>query len=337
MKPRLGFVGVGWIGRNRLEALLQDDAAEACVIVDPVRENRLAAAELAPKAVQYGSLEEALTHELDGVVLATPSALHAAQTITALEHGVAVFCQKPLARTAGETRVVVETARTADRLLGVDFSYRHTAAMQAIAAHAGSGELGSIYALDLTFHNAYGPDKPWFYDRAQSGGGCVMDLGVHLVDLALWLTGFPSVESVESHLYAGGTRLPAGAAHGPCEDYAAVQLALDGGISVRLTCSWNLPAGRDAVISATVWGTGGGLAMRNVNGSFFDFVAERYARTQTFVLSEPPDDWGGRAAIAWARELGRGARFSATAEEHIRVAEVVDAIYGAPGSISCVS
>jgi predicted dehydrogenase len=48
-----------------------------------------------------------------------------------------------------------------------------------------------VRAVDLTFHNAYGPDKPWFYDPAQSGGGCVMDLGVHLVDLALWTLGWP--------------------------------------------------------------------------------------------------------------------------------------------------
>jgi predicted dehydrogenase len=48
-----------------------------------------------------------------------------------------------------------------------------------------------VFAVDLVFHNAYGPDKPWFYDPELSGGGCVMDLGVHLVDLALWSLDFP--------------------------------------------------------------------------------------------------------------------------------------------------
>ena len=48
---------------------------------------------------------------------------------------------------------------------------------------------GEVYAINLVFHNAYGPDKDWFYDMAQSGGGCVMDLGIHLLDLAHWITG----------------------------------------------------------------------------------------------------------------------------------------------------
>src|SRR5512138_3737632 len=64
------------------------------------------------------------------------------------------------------------------------------------------GALGEVYAVNLVFHNAYGPDKPWFYDARLSGGGCVMDLGIHLVDLALWALGFPEVEVLASRLAA---------------------------------------------------------------------------------------------------------------------------------------
>src|SRR4051794_26117869 len=95
-KPKLGFLGVGWIGRHRLEAVANAKAAEIAVIADPVEENIAAARLLAPDAVCADSLEELLEHELDGVVIATPSALHATQSIEALERGVPVFCQKPL-------------------------------------------------------------------------------------------------------------------------------------------------------------------------------------------------------------------------------------------------
>jgi predicted dehydrogenase len=98
-------------------------------------------------------------------VIATPSALHAEQAIAALDRGLAVFCQKPLGRDASETRAVVEAARRADRLLGVDLSYRYTRAAAALRDEVRSGALGEVYAVDLVFHNAYGPDKPWFYDR----------------------------------------------------------------------------------------------------------------------------------------------------------------------------
>src|SRR5690606_4635728 len=95
-----------------------------------------------------------------------------------------------------EVQPVIEAARSADRLLGVDFSYRFTEAMQAVRSLVEGGALGRVYAVDLVFHNAYGPDKPWFYDPRLAGGGCVMDLGIHLVDLALWTLGFPVVRDV---------------------------------------------------------------------------------------------------------------------------------------------
>src|SRR3712207_6976378 len=79
--------------------------------------------------------------------------------------------------------------------------------MRAIREIVQSGGLGRTYAVDLVFHNAYGPDKPWFYDPALSGGGCVMDLGVHLVDLALWSLNNPSIASVTGKLFAGGAPL----------------------------------------------------------------------------------------------------------------------------------
>jgi hypothetical protein len=65
-----------------------------------------------------------------------------------------------------------------------------------------------------------------------------------------------------------------------------------------------------------------------VNGSFFDFVAERLHGTRTETLSTPPDDWGGRAAIDWTRRLAEGARFDPTAEEYVAVHDVLDRIYG---------
>jgi predicted dehydrogenase len=164
-----------------------------------------------------------------------------------------------------------------------------------------SGGLGRVHAVDLVFHNAYGPDKPWFYDAALSGGGCVMDLGVHLVDLALWALDFPEVPDVSGKLFAGGERL--GTHPDRVEDYAVATLELDTGAVVRLACSWRLQAGCDAVISAAFYGTEGGAALRNVDGSFYDFVAERYRGTARETLAVPPDAWGGRAAADWAARL----------------------------------
>jgi predicted dehydrogenase len=309
-----------------MQAIVEADAADVVAIADPSPDMAAEAQKLAPDAKIVASLDDILGAGVDGVVIATPSAMHAEQSIRALSRGVAVFCQKPLGRTASEAQAVIGAARQADRLIGVDLSYRFTQGMQRIAEIVRAGELGHVFAVDLVFHNAYGPDKAWFYDPAQSGGGCVMDLGVHLVDLALWVLDFPEVSSITSKLFAGGQLL--GPAPDRVEDYALATLQLASGAVVQLACSWRLQAGRDAIISAAFYGTSGGAALHNVEGSFYDFVAERYRGTARETLASPPDAWGGRAAVDWAKRVAAGTRFDTDAEKLVSVSHVLDRIYG---------
>lgn len=323
-RPRVGFLGVGWIGRQRMAAMMEEGAIEPAVIVDPSPAMVAAAVVLAPAAKVATSLDEMLALNLDGVVIATPSALHADQAIRVLDAGTAVFCQKPLGRSLTEVAAVVAAARRADRLLAVDLSYRFTTGMERIAALVRSGALGHIFAVDLVFHNAYGPDKAWFYDRRLSGGGCLVDLGVHLVDLALWALGFPALDGpVDAALTSEGRPFDGSTV----EDHAFAGFTLAGGTRVRLACSWRLHAGCDAEIAASFYGTAGGVALRNVAGSFYDFRAEHLVGTGRTVVSEPPDAWGGRAACEWARRLATRPRFDPAAREYEAVAEVIDRIY----------
>jgi predicted dehydrogenase len=325
-KPRLGFLGVGWIGQHRLQALVRSGLVQVVAIADPVPEQAQQAARLAPEATVLTESAALLQHDLDGLVIATPSALHAEQALMGLAAGLAVFCQKPLGRTAAETRQVVEAARSANRLLGVDLSYRYVRGMQTIRDLVQVGEIGTVYGVELVFHNAYGPDKAWFYDPVQSGGGCVIDLGLHLVDLALWTLGFPHVVHSTSRLFAHGKRVRGAYPH--TEDYAVAQLDLETGATVSLTCSWRLPAGCDAIIGAAFYGTQGGLMLRNVDGSFYDFRTERFRGTSRQTLHEPPDDWGGRAAVAWVRQLALNPQFDPDVTHVLTVAEVLDTLYG---------
>jgi predicted dehydrogenase len=324
--PRLGFLGLGWIGQNRMQALMAENACRVVAIADPSPEVQQRARALAPGAAVAATLDDLLQHDLDGVVIATPSALHAEQSLRALQHGLAVFCQKPLARTAAETAAMVDAARRANRLLGCDFSYRHTEAMRRMRNSVVEGEIGTVYAVDLVFHNAWGPDKSWARDASLAGGGCAIDLGVHLVDLALWVLDFPEVRHVGSRLYAHGRLLAPGA--GEVEDYAVAQLDLATGATVRLACSWNFSAGCDAVIEATFHASRGGVSMRNRDGSFYDFVAQRLHGNQRTLLAEPPDAWGGRAILDWARRLAAGSGFAPDIASAVQVASVIDRIYG---------
>ena len=264
---------------------------------------------------------------LDGVVIGTPSAQHASESAAVLDAGIAVFCQKPLARTAAEASSVIERARAANRLLGVDLSYRHLSATGAVTRLLRDGALGGLYALDLTFHNAYGPDKAWYYDRALAGGGCVMDLGIHLLDLLRGWTGDRTWHVTAASLFTKGR--PWTPASQSVEDFAHVQLQSDDGMSARVACSWGLPAGCDAVIDFTLHGTEAGARIHNVGGSFYDFMAERLTRDGREVLVTPPDAWAGRALAAWIAGLARGGVFDADACRHVELAATIDEIYDA--------
>ena len=320
-RPRLGFLGVGWIGRNRMDAIVRSGLADIVAIADDSPEMASKAQALAPEAE---IVRDFTRLDLDGIVIATPSALHAEQAAAALESGIAVFCQKPLGRNAAETRCVIETARAANRLLGVDLSYRFIPEIQAVHKAI---DPDKIFAAELIFHNAYGPDKAWFYDWKLSGGGCVIDLGIHLVDLALWMLGSPGIANVSGRLFARGK--PIRVRCQEVEDYAVARLDLDSGAVVQIGCSWKLHAGRDAIISGSFYGAGGGAAFYNVDGSFYKFVAEKFTGTHRESLAATDEEWGGRAAVDWVRRLAISPRYDPGIEGLITVAETLDAIYDA--------
>ena len=323
--PRLGFLGLGWIGRNRLEALASSGVAEVAALCEPDGAALDAARALAPQARVVSSLAQLLESDLDGIVVATPSALHPEQTLAALERGLAVFCQKPLGRNAREVAQIVGAAQLHNCLLGLDLSYRRTRAVEELAALVRSGALGEIFAINLVFHNAYGPDKPWFYDPEHSGGGALMDLGIHLIDLMLWVLDFPAVTDVASRLYAHSKPL----AHGreQVEDYVAAQLTLANGAVAQLACSWRLHAGCDCVIAAEFFGSDGGVTLHNQGGSFYDFTTEAHTGTRARTLAVPPDAWGGRVLVDWATRLSHDTNFDPAAERWVDVARVIDRIY----------
>jgi predicted dehydrogenase len=333
-RPRLAFLGLGWIGRHRLQAIAGAGRAEIVAIADVDPAAIDAAASIAPAAARGRSLDDLLTHAPDGVVIATPSARHASETIRALEAGCAVFCQKPLARTASEAEAVVASARAHDRRLAVDLSYRHLEATRRVTDLVAAGALGRLHAIDLTFHNAYGPGQAWYLRKADSGGGCLLDLGIHLLDLlALWV---PEPFTVRAASLSTKGR-PWAESPSAVEDFALVQLQSPSGITARVACSWSTPSGCDAVIEARLFGTAAGARIANVGGSFYDFTAERLDPGGRTSLAQPPDDWGGRAAIAWVDALAASPRFDAGAERLVELSALLDRCYEAATTAAHVS
>lgn len=322
---RLGFIGLGWIGRRRLDAIAAREDVSVAVLSDTDPAKLECAAASHPNAETRLGYEALLDSDLDGVVIATPNADHAEQAVAFLSRGIAVFCQKPLAVDAAETAGVLQAAAGADRLLAVDYSYRHVQGMPELRRRIGKGDLGEIVAMDLVFHNAYGPNKTWCFERGRSGGGCLLDLGTHLIDLALWLQGGPRMSVASSHLYSRGSR----AAKRDIEDLAFVELRQDSGAISRIACSWNAQIGCDAQISAQIHATRGGASWRNLNGSFVDFQLDLLRGNAREQLGVSLDDWGPGALTAWIERLCTDSRFDPSAWDILSGARLIDEAYRA--------
>jgi predicted dehydrogenase len=331
---RLAFVGVGHIGRRRLRALLDRDDFVVAALCDPhtIPRDALAAecrARGAEDVVGFAQIDDLLRHAdrlaLDGVVIATPTPVHAEQAIRALDQGLAVFCQPPLSRSCGETRDILRAAARADRLLGVDFSYRGVAGIDDGRMLCASGALGTVHAIDLVFHCATGPRATAESDHAMTNGGCVRDLGAHLVDWLLSMLPDETVTDVRAQRYAQGERLRVGDLRP--EDQATAFLTLASGATARLSCAWWAHTGCEAVIDAVVYGTRGAVRLHNRNGSVLDLVVEHHEGNTRRILETPDQRWGARELARWVHGLARGARYdAAAAAQYFATARVLDRI-----------
>src|SRR5688572_22050679 len=220
--PRLGFLGVGWIGRSRLEALARSGEAEIAALYDPDPRACAAAREIAPHVECVTTLSRLFELSLDGLVIGAPSPMQADFALAALARDMPVFCEKPLGRDLADVERIVAAAKRHDRLLGVDLSFRRTRALEELADVVRGGSLGRVFAVDLAFHTAHGPDM--LNHPQHDGQGALSSLGVHMLDAMLWVLDFPRVTSITCQLHAHGQ--PVTRASGQPEDHAAVQLRL---------------------------------------------------------------------------------------------------------------
>jgi predicted dehydrogenase len=180
---------------------------------------------------------EVLTDDVDAVVVCTPSNRHEEQVSAALRAGKHVLCEKPLALTEAGVRRILEL-EGADRRLMVAMNQRFRPDAAALRQFVTGGELGEVFYLKAGWLNRYRPrGRTWRDRRATAGGGAFMDLGVQVLDLALWILDYPEAERISAHMR--------GTPESEVEDSAVVVLRLADDRLVNLECTWNLKAQRD--------------------------------------------------------------------------------------------
>jgi predicted dehydrogenase len=268
----------------------------------------------------------------DLVSVALPNFLHARATIDALAAGAHVLCEKPMAMNVPEALKMQRAATRHKRKLGINLSFRFTPQARALKDLADSGFLGSAYHAHTRWMRREGFPRlgSWFVQKKYSGGGPLIDLGVHRIDLAMWLMGGPRPISVSSsiHHHLGKARAKSHDRAFDVEDLAAGFVRFEGGESLLLEISWAGHQQYGEQMSTMVMGSKGTLVHRNDAGSYH-FVGEYFTESDGHKLSGVVTPKAGlRSSYGeMVRAIANDTEPLATAEDGIRVQRVLDALY----------
>lgn len=278
---RWGVLSTANIGRKAVApaiAASSNGRLEAVASRDPAKARAFAEELGIPR--HHGSYQALLDDpDVDAVYVSLPNALHLEWTIRALEAGKHVLCEKPLARELAEGEAMVRAAISANRALDVAFNHRQRGDVRVLKAHIDQGGLGRIYHAKATWMRRSGiPGMGgWFTTRAMAGGGPLIDLGVHVLDMALYLLGEPEVSAVSAATYAelgprgrGGRGDTSGQTAYEVEDLATAFIRLSNGVTLLLEASWAAYGRHGDDFGVSLFGTDGGADIEVINYGWQD-------------------------------------------------------------------
>ena len=254
----VAVIGLG-VGQTHLQSYnaLPDVRIAAIADIDEDRLRARAETYQVPRA--YTDYQDLLAQgDIDAVSICLPNYLHAPVTIAALEAGKHVLVEKPMARTAVEAQTMIDAAEEHNRTLAVGMNYRwllspHARYLKHLIEDGRLGEVYYVRSVALRRRTFLRGHKTWFSDKERSGGGGLVDMGPHMLDLAMWLSGDFSPVRV-----SGVTRT-AIMVDTDVDDLASALVGLAGGATISLEITWE--SYTRGHFSVTVYGTKGGAVL----------------------------------------------------------------------------
>ncbi len=279
-KLRCGVVGLGVGKRRHIEGYRSHPNAEVVAIadLDPARLKDVGDAYGIDK--RYLTLTDMLRHEkLDVVSIATPNICHKPQTVEALEAGCHVLCEKPMALSEEDALDMIAASKRTGKRVMINFSTRIKPEIYAVKRAIDTGVLGDIYfARSIWLRRRRLPGfGGWFGKKELAGGGPLIDIGVHRLDLALWLMGFPKPTWVMGSAYDPIAQEIAKRENKEysVEDLAVGMIKFENGATLELEASWCANIKEREHVSTRLLGTKGGMLHHNI-GDVYDSYAEFY-------------------------------------------------------------
>lgn len=202
MKVKIGIIGAGSISEYHIRAFQKLNDVEVAALCDV---NKTRATEMALKysiKSVYEKAEDMLAdNEINAVTICVWNKLHADLSILALQHGKHVLCEKPMALNAMEAEKMLKAEKESGKLLMLGLVRRFDIKTEAAKGIISDGELGNIYYAKAAYLRRDGQPGGWFSDKSRSGGGALIDIGIHSLDLLLYLIDAGEVDSVSGKVF----------------------------------------------------------------------------------------------------------------------------------------
>ena len=256
-KVRAAVVGLGWPGMQHLKGYIADPRSEIIAVCD-LDETHAAkvAAEYKIQNIYTNHLEMLKNRDIDAVSVCLPNFLHAPISIDALNAGKHVLCEKPPARSAQEAKAMADTAAENGKTLMYALVQRFGGNAQRLKQLVTAGELGDIYFGKAAYVRRRGipiGKEGWFVDRERSGGGALIDIGVHALDCIWWLMNSPRPVEVMGAVYSHFGHLVPDDVKYDVDDGTFAQIRFENGATIILETTWalNLPGDNYIKVAGT--------------------------------------------------------------------------------------
>ena len=335
---KVGVIGVGGIASTHFPGWDASEYAEMIAFADPVAPVLEATAKKHNITKTYAKPDDLIADpDIDIIDICTPSAYHAPLAIAALEAGKHVICEKPLAPTPEDIQNMIAARDKSGKMLMTAQHFRFQGDTQALKREIETGVLGDIYhARSWMLRRNWLPARPGFIYKKNSGGGPCIDIGVHILDLTLWMMGHPKPVAVSGVTQDKLSKLPGafsgwGLAPVPAdmdvEEFAAAMVRFENGASLILEVSWllnHLTEGED--MQMWLYGTGGGI---NWPSNLLLQSNNETKRTLNTQLGKVESGMEAHAAecVAFAAAIAEGKPSPVPAENSLDVQTILNGLY----------
>ena len=342
MGLRVGIVGCGAIASAHVRGYRASEDVDivACSDISLERAQKFATEKEIPKPYE-NFIRMFETERLDAVSVCTPNYAHCEPTVEALKRGIHVLCEKPIAMNSEEAQKMVDAARAYKSMLTIGHHMRFLPVSQFLKRMIEQGELGHIYyGRSHALRRRGVPGWGQFHIKSKSGGGPLIDLGVHTLDLIIWLMGSPRPRSVSGSVYTQfGNRQTFYNPHGTyhredydVEDFACGMVKFTNGCTLTLEASWAAHLKDEEVYPQTILGDKGGAELMPFTvAKAATSVRIFQSRDEALVNIEPTAfavvDAHVEELKHWVKCVRGEAEVLVRAEESLNVQRILDSIY----------